>query len=241
MGKGRSSYACNRSSSGTNSCRGTAVIAASTAASLMPRRRNCFSIIPAHCGAYSLFSGMRYRCGMFFPCARFQDLFHLRERKVAFILSIVEVWREAHAGFRTVIDDDVPGQEFPANLMCMRAFDRNRPRALRRVFRCVHAPAARPSNFDQARGHAHRFVADGCDASFVDNIQSGLACIECGNVWSPVQKAEGVVALIDGAGFESKRAAMRDPPRERGAELSAQIFTDVEISDTRSPTEPLKD
>src|SRR5437016_3108376 len=184
---------------------------------------------------------MCYRCGMFFPCARFQDLFHLRERKVAFILAIVEVWRDAHAGFGTVVDDDVPGEEFPANFIGVRAFERNRPGALRRVFRCVHAPAARPGALDQARGHAYGFVADGCDANFVDNIQSGLARIECGNVWSPVQIAEGVLAPVDGASFEVKWAAMRNPPRERGAELSAQIFTDVQISHTRSPTEPLKD
>jgi hypothetical protein len=66
---------------------------------------------------------MRYRCGMSFPCVRFQDLFHLLERKVAFILSIVEVWRDSHTGLGTVVDDDVPGEEFAANLMGMRAPD----------------------------------------------------------------------------------------------------------------------
>jgi len=140
MGNGTSSYARERSSSGTNSCRGTAVIAASTPASLMPRRRNCFSIISARCAAYSFFSSMRNRHGMFFPRACFQDLFHLREGKVAFILSIVEVWRDARTGFGAVVDDDVSGEEFAANLVGMRAFDRNRPRALRGIFRRVHAP-----------------------------------------------------------------------------------------------------
>src|SRR5260370_153923 len=86
---------------------------------------------------------MRNRRRMFLPCARFQDLFHLREREVAFIFSIVEVWRDTHAGFGTVVDDDVPRKEFAANLMGMRTLDRNRPRALRGVFGSVHAPAAR--------------------------------------------------------------------------------------------------
>src|SRR5438309_2069391 len=99
---------------------------------------------------------MRYRRGMFFPCARFQDLFHLREGQVAFILSIVEVWREAHAGFGTVVDEDVPGQEFPANLVGMRAFDRNRPGALGWVFRSVDVPAASSSAPHQARRHGER-------------------------------------------------------------------------------------
>src|SRR5713226_6277011 len=203
MGKGRSSYACKRSSSATNSCRGTAVIAASTAASPMPRRRNCFSIISARCAAYSFFSSMCNRRRVFFPRACFQDLFHLRECKVAFFLAIVKVWRDAHAGFWAVVDEDLPGEKFAANLVGMRALDRNRPRALRGVLRCVHAPAARPSAFDEPCGHAHGFLADGFDAGFVDDVQSGLARIECRNVGSAVQIAEGVVARIDGAGFES--------------------------------------
>src|SRR5260221_11583376 len=110
MGKGRSSYACERNSSDTNSCRGTAVIAASTLLSVMPRRRNCFSIISTHCTAYSFFSSMGNRCGVFFPRASFQDLFHLREREVAFLIAVVEVRREPYTRFRTVVDEDVPGQ-----------------------------------------------------------------------------------------------------------------------------------
>src|SRR5207253_2507992 len=113
---------------------------------------------------------MRYRCSMFFPCARFQDLFHLRERKIAFILSIVEVWRDAHAGFGTVVDDDVPGEEFPANLIGMRAFNRNRTGALRGAFRGVHAPAASSSAVDEARGHTHGLVPNGSDADLVNNV-----------------------------------------------------------------------
>src|SRR5712692_8818096 len=241
MGRGRSSYACERSSCGTNSCRGTSVIAASTAGSLMPRRRNCFSIISTRCAAYSFFSSMSNRRHMFFPRACFQDLFHLRERNVALILSIVEVWRDAHTGFRAVVDDDLPGEEFPANLVSMRAFHGNRPRTLRWVFRCVHAPAASPGAFDEACGHAHGFLADCSDASFVDNLQSGLARIECRDVWSAVQIAEGVVARIDSAGLECKWTTVRDPPRKRGAQLGAQVFAHVQVGDPRSATEPLED
>src|SRR5216683_4662332 len=110
MGKGRSSYACERNSSDTNSCRGTAVIAASTLLSVIPRRRSCLSIISTHCAAYSFFSSMRDRRGVFFPRTSFQDLFHLREREVAFLIAIVEVWREPYSRFRTVVDKNFPGQ-----------------------------------------------------------------------------------------------------------------------------------
>src|SRR6267143_1496055 len=241
MGKGRSSYACERSSSTTNSCRGTAIIAASTSASPTPRRRNCFSIISTRSAAYSFFSSMRNRRRMFFPCARFQDLFHLREGKVAFLISIVEVWRDTHPCFGTVVNDDVPRKKFAANFVGMRAFDRNCPRALCWVFRRVHAPAARPSAINNQRSHTHRFFANCRNANLVENLQSGLARIECGNVRSAIQIAEGVVTRINGSGFKRKWTAVRDPTGERGAQLGAQIFADVEVGNARAATEPLED
>src|SRR6266851_6430245 len=177
MGKGRSSYACERSSSETNACRGTAAIAASTPPSVMPRRRNCFSIISAHCAAYSFFSSMRDRRCMFFPRACFQYVFHLRQREIAFLIAIVEVRREAYTGFGTIVNKDVPGQEFAAHLVGVRTFHRNRPRALLWFFRCVHPPAASPGAFDKPRRHAHRFFANCRNADLVKNVQSRLARI----------------------------------------------------------------
>src|SRR2546422_6872796 len=241
MGKGSQSYACERSSSETNWCRGPAVIAASTPLSVMPRQRNCFSIISTPCAEYSFFSSMRDRRWMSFPSACFQDLFHLRERKVAFLIAIVEVGRNAHTGLRTVVDEDVPGEEFAAYLVGMRTFHRNRPRTLLGFFRCVHTPASRPGAFDEPRGHAHGFFANRRNANLVEDLQSGLARIKRRNVGSAVKIAEGVIPWIDGARFEGKRSAVRNPPRERGAQLGAQIFADVKVGDPRPATEPLKD
>src|SRR5438477_8718171 len=241
MGKGRSSYACERTSSGTNSCRGTVAMAASTTGSMTPRRRNCFSIISARCVAYSFFSSMRNRRSMFSPRARFEDLFHLRERKITFIFAIVEMRRDAHAGFGTVVDEDVPREEFAANLISMRALDRNRSRALRGILRRVHAPAARSGAFNETRGHAHRFLANCSNANLVENLQSRLARIERGNMRSAIQITERIVARIDRTGFKCKRIAMRHPSRERRVELRAQIFADVKVSDARSSAEPLQD
>src|SRR5260370_6286605 len=110
MGKGRSSYACERNSSDTNSCRGTAVIAASTLLSVIPRRRSCLSIISTHCAAYSFFSSMRDRRLVFLPRSSFQDLFHLREREVACLIAVGEGRREPYTRCWTVRDQDVPGQ-----------------------------------------------------------------------------------------------------------------------------------
>src|SRR4029077_20113424 len=120
MGKGASSYAWERSSLATNSCRGTAVIAARTAASRMPRRRNCFSTISNRSGAYSSLSSMGNRCRVLFPRAYLEDFFHLREREVAFVLGVVKMRREAHARFGTKVDKDLPGDEFAADFISMR-------------------------------------------------------------------------------------------------------------------------
>src|SRR3989440_1334213 len=241
MGKGRSSYACERTSSGTNSCRGTVAIAESTRGSMPPRRRNCFSIIPARCAAYSFFPSMRNRRSMFFPRARFEDLFHLRERKITFIFAIVEMRRNAHAGFGTVVDEDVPREEFTTNLISMRALDRNCPRARHGILRGVHAPATRLGAFDEPRGHAHRFFADCHNANLVENLQSGFARIERGNMRSAIQITERIVDRIDRSGFKRKRIAMRHPSCERGAEFGAQIFAYIKVSDARSSAEPLQD
>ena len=102
-------------------------------------------------------------------------------------------------------------------------------------------PAASSSALHQARGHAHGLLADSGAANFVENVQAGLAGVKRGNLRSAVQIAEGVVARIDAAGFESKRAAVRDPSRERGTQFGPQIFAHVQVSDTRSATQPLED
>src|SRR3989449_1642466 len=241
MGKGRSSYACERRSSEPNPCRGTAVIAATSRILVLPWRRLCFSVFSTRCAAFFFFSGIGDRRWMSFPSACFQDLFHLRERKVAFLIAIVEVGRNAYTGLRTVVDEDVPGEEFAAYLVGMRTFHRNRPRTLLGFFRCVHTPASRPGAFDEPRGHAHGFFANRRNANLVEDLQSGLARIKRRNVGSAVKIAEGVIPWIDGARFEGKRSAVRNPPRERGAQLGAQIFADVKVGDPRPATEPLKD
>src|SRR5260370_35335396 len=168
-GRGRSWWGGEGSSSETNSCRGTAVIAASRPPSAMPRRRNFFSIISKHCAAYSFFSSMRDRRCMFFPRSCFQYLFHLRQCEIAFLIAIVEVRRKAYTSFGTVVNKDVPGEEFAAYLIRVRTFHRNCPRALFWFFRCVHPPAASPGPFDEHRRHTLRFFANCRNANLVKN------------------------------------------------------------------------
>src|SRR5260370_24065853 len=183
---------------------------------------------------------MRNRCRMSFPRAGMKNLFNLREGKVAFLLAIVEVWRDTHAGVGTLVHDDVAREEFATNFMSGRAFDGNRPCPLRGIFGGVHMPAARAGAFDEAGGHAHRFVADRRYANLVENLQPRLARVERWNMRRAVQIAEGIFAWLDRACFEGKWAAMRDPAGQRRAELGAQIFANVQVCHSRSATEPLE-
>src|SRR6266567_6322528 len=130
-------------------------MAASRLESSMPRRRNCFSIISARCGAYLLFSSMRNRRGVLFPGAGLENLFHLCQGKVAFVIAIVKMRGEADAGFGAVVDEDFARQEFAANFIGMRAFDGDSSGALRGIFRRVDFPTARFCAGDETGGHAN--------------------------------------------------------------------------------------
>src|SRR5690349_15993172 len=186
-----------------------------TQPSSMPRRRNCFSTISARWGACSLLSSMRDRRGVLFPGPGFQDFFHLREREVAFVLAIVKMRREAHAGFGAVIHEDFARQQFAANFVGMRAIHRNGSGAFGGIFWCVDLPAARLRAFNEPRGHAQRILANGLDSDLIENVQAGATGEKRGNVWRAVEIAIRILARIDRAGFKRKRAAMRDPAGKR--------------------------
>src|SRR5262249_27510937 len=119
----------------------------------MPRRRNCFSIISARCGAKSLLSGMRDRLGVLFPRSGFQDFFHLIERKVALLLAIVKMRREAHSRLGSVIDKNVEREKFAANFISVWTFHRNRSGTLHRIFWRVDFPSAELCALDEPSRH----------------------------------------------------------------------------------------
>src|ERR1700675_3129 len=118
----------------------------------------------------------------------------------------------------------------------MRAVDGNSPCAFRGISRRVDVPATRLRAIKQARRHAQRFSAYGFDANGIKDVQAGLASIQRGNVGRAIEIAERIFARIDRSGLETKGPAMRDPTRERGAQIRAQIFTHVEITHSRSTT-----
>src|SRR5260370_22929280 len=172
MGKGRSSYARERRSGATNSWRGTASMAARTDKSSMPRRRSCFSIISARCGAYSLLSSMRNRRSVLFPCPGFQNFFHLRQREVAFVFAIIKMRRDAHTGFGAVIDEDFPREEFAANFVSVRAVNGNGSGALGGIFRSVDLPSARLGAGHENGGPATRLFANTAGSNFIYKLEA---------------------------------------------------------------------
>src|SRR5258705_12479778 len=55
-----------------------------------------------------------------------------------------------------------------------------------------------------------------------------------------VEIAERIFARIDRAALESKWPGVRDPPGERRAQLSAQIFTHIQITHARPAAKPFQ-
>src|SRR6266853_3036949 len=55
-----------------------------------------------------------------------------------------------------------------------------------------------------------------------------------------VEIAERIFARINRAAFESKWPAVCDPSGERWTQFSAQVFTHIQVSDTRAATEPFQ-
>src|SRR5207245_10850010 len=200
--------------SGTNWCLGTANIAARTAASEMPRRRNCFSIISARCGAYSLVSSMRNRCGVFFPRVCLQNFFHLCKGELAFFLAVVKLLRKAHTGFGPVIDQNFPRKKLLANFIRVGTFDGNGSRSLCWILRRVDGPPAGFRALDETRRPADRFLANRMYPNLIEDLQAGLAREQRGNVRRAVQVPERVLTRIDRASLKREWPAMRDPARE---------------------------
>src|SRR5215471_7015369 len=120
-------------------------------------------------------SGMRDRRSVPFPGPGFQDFFHLREREVAFLFAIVKMRREAHASLGTEVHENLARKKFAANFVGVRAIDRNRSGALRRIKGSVDAPATRLRALDEPRGHEQRFLANGLDSHLIQNVETGAA------------------------------------------------------------------
>src|SRR5258708_38575924 len=55
-----------------------------------------------------------------------------------------------------------------------------------------------------------------------------------------VEIAERIFARINRAGLESKWPAVCDPSGESWTQFSAQVFTHIQVTDTRATTEPFQ-
>src|ERR1700674_884139 len=177
---------------------------------------------------------------MFFPGACPKNLFHLCKSEVALFLTIVEMRGNAHTGLWAKVDKDVPREKFAANLVSVRALNGYGSSALRGIFRRVNTPSTRLRACNQLSSQPNRFLANRGDANFIQNVQAGLAGVERRNVWSAIQIAKRIFARFNGSSFKCERALVRHPAREGGTQRGAQIFTDIQIGNSRAATEPFQ-
>src|SRR5206468_10041049 len=69
-----------------------------------------------------------------------QNLLYGSDRGLQFLICVVEMWREANAGFRPPIDEDVAVEKFAADFLRIRHFDGHGAAALFGIARRIHAP-----------------------------------------------------------------------------------------------------
>src|SRR5437868_15481777 len=104
---------------------------------------------------------MRDRRSMLFPCAGFENFFHLGEREVAFVFAIVKMRGESHAGLGAAVDEDFPREKFAADFVGMRAFNENSSGELGGILRRIHLPPEAVYTTHESRCHRNSFRAHG--------------------------------------------------------------------------------
>src|SRR5258708_824558 len=77
-------------------------------------------------------------------------------------------------------------------------------------------------------------------AELIQDLEAGFAGVERGDVRGAIQKTEGVVTAIDGAGFKGEGATMGDPAGQCRAQSAAQVLANVKIGDARAAAEPFE-
>src|SRR5580693_3524012 len=115
---------------------------------------------------------------MSLPCMSAKNLVDLLQHEVAFLLAIVEMRRNAHAGLRAIVDQDFSSEQLAADFVSVRTVDRNGAAALGWIFWRVHAPAVGFCAFQQARRHGHGLGTDSGDPSPIEDITAGLARVQ---------------------------------------------------------------
>src|ERR1700722_11956512 len=122
----------------------------------------------------------------------------------------------------------------------MRAIDGDGAGTLCGIFRSVDAPAVRFGGGQKPLRHAHGFLADGGYADFVEDLESRLTGVQRRDMRGAIQEAERIIALVDRTNLKSKRAGVRDPTGERGPQLAAEVFPNVEIGYAGAAAEPFE-
>src|SRR5260370_17412107 len=177
---------------------------------------------------------------MFFEGGSGENLLNLRQREINLLIGVVEMRREADAGFGAKVHQNLAGDQLAHHLRRVGAINRDGAGAFGGVHGRVDAPAAGLRAGNHARRLAHGLFADGPDADLIENLQARLASVERRDVRGAIEITEGIIAAVNRAGFEIERALMREPSRERGLAFGAQVGADVKIADAGSAAEPLE-
>src|SRR5438067_8726919 len=112
------------------------------------------------------------------------------------------MWRHTHACIRTIIHEDVAGDQLSANLARAGHINRNCAAAALGIARRVHAPAPLVGQFNEARCLALRFLTNALYTYLTDDLQPRTRTVECGHVGSAGHEAVSAGGVALRANFE---------------------------------------
>src|SRR4029077_9332796 len=135
------------------------------------------------------------------------------------LLGVVEVWREADAGVRPVVAEDVAGDELATEALGVGGPDRDGAAAPRVLARRAHREARLLGDGDQMVGERERPLADLLRSHAGDDAIAGPAGVERRYVRRAGEEPPGGLGVTDRSGAEGDRILVRLPAGEAGVEL----------------------
>ena len=147
--------------------------------------------------------------------------------------------RDADAGVRAVVDDDVATQEVVRDGLAVRHVEDHGAAALRIVYGRVDGVAGARGVVDDAARQPQRLLADRRDADRRDDLVAGARRVERRDVRRAALKPLRALGIDDGTGGKCERLGMRRPADQAGFERSCEVRPDVEIPCARPAAQPL--
>src|SRR6201996_2833412 len=124
------------------------------------------------------------------------------------VLRSVEVRRNADAGTRAVVDDNLAPQKLCSDAFALGYIEDDDAATSRRIALAPNGDAGLVSKFDEPCGLANGLGANRVDADLIHDLIAGARGVEGGDVGSAAEEAKGIRCVVDGAALKGKGGGM---------------------------------